>query len=213
MGALHGNLALYGLKRCGFVPAFESVYAGYTINGGLMGWPTPDLSDKSLRNFHRGNLASWRAYIAFQVSFGHLIGWQMVEDLIFILSNSKVSLAYLQQAARLFLEHPEFMFHGRLMRPPTFEVPLPVVTMTGNNPTPNYQPCIVPAVATSIFEAANGSQALVVVNHAPSAIIVVVAASHEYPRLNMSVAPLSAHLYLQHRTRLKNDDALCCAQC
>ena len=39
IGTLSGNMALYGWKRCGFVPGFQSIYGGYTTMSGIMGWP------------------------------------------------------------------------------------------------------------------------------------------------------------------------------
>lgn len=40
LGSLTANLAIYGWMTCGFVPAWQSVYGGYTLNVGLgTAWP------------------------------------------------------------------------------------------------------------------------------------------------------------------------------
>ena len=37
VGTLHANLALYGFRSCGHVPAFQSVYADHTVMVGALG--------------------------------------------------------------------------------------------------------------------------------------------------------------------------------
>ena len=37
IGVLHANLAIYGFRSCGAVPAFQAVYADHTIMVGALG--------------------------------------------------------------------------------------------------------------------------------------------------------------------------------
>ena len=85
IGDLHGNMALYGWERCGFVPAFQAVYQGWTVNAGLLEWPVPNKSDPTLKTWATNkpnqdqstNLPSWMAYSALQLVYGHIPGAMM----------------------------------------------------------------------------------------------------------------------------------------
>ena len=35
-------LAIYGFRQCDFVPAFQAVYGGWSVNVGAVGWPSSE---------------------------------------------------------------------------------------------------------------------------------------------------------------------------
>lgn len=158
IGQISGNMALYGWKRCGFVPAFQAVYGGYTTMSGIMGWPLPNHTDTSLTHFQRGDLPSWRAYLGYQLVYGSLLSWEEIEDIAFILKNSAKDLDFVRTLVHFRLAHGEYLVHGRVVRPPTvLGAPLPTMSMFGNYNLEVYRPCAEPLVVTNVFEAQNGS--------------------------------------------------------
>jgi len=134
-------ISIIGWKRCGFVPAFQAVYGGYTTMSGIMGWPLPNHTDPSLQvserfpgtpacknshgvytcydvsdregcvqSFQRGNLPSWRAYLAYQLVYGSLLSWEEIEDITFILRNSPMDVVWLRSLG-------QFRLTNRSVRP------------------------------------------------------------------------------------------------
>ena len=187
---------LYGWKRCGFVPGFQAVYGGYTTMSGIMGWPLPNHSDTSLTHFQRGDLPSWRAYLAYQTVYGSLLSWEEIEDIAFILRHSPKDLGYVRALARFRLAHSEYFVHGRVVRPPTVLAPLPTMSMFGNYNLEVYPPCEEPLVVTNVFEAQNGSRALFLVNHDASTTVHYEASAegpgHAAVHVHATIPPLSA---------------------
>ena len=178
IGDLHGNMALYGWERCGFVPAFQAVYQGWTVNAGILEWPVPNKLDPTLRTWATNkpgqdestNLPSWMAYSALQLIYGHIPGAMMTEDLLFVLENSAGALSLWKDMMRLRLEARDFLVFGQMLRPPVAKVQLQHVPMCGNKPLTYYPCCPVPEVVASVFKASNGSVALIVANIAHATV-------------------------------------------
>ena len=172
IGDLHGNMALYGWERCGFVPAFQAVYQGWTVNAGILEWPVPNKSDPTLRTWATNkpnqsestDLPSWMAYSALSLVYGHVPGAMMTEDLLFVLENSAGALAFWRDMMRVRIEARAFLVFGQMLRPPTATAPLTHVPMCGNKPLAFYPCCPVPEVVASVFKATNGSVALIIAN-------------------------------------------------
>ena len=174
IGDLHGNMALYGWERCGFVPAFQAVYQGWTVNAGILEWPVPNKSDPTLRTWATNkpnqsestDLPSWMAYSALSLVYGHVPGAMMTDDLLFVLENSAGALALWRDMMRVRIEARAFLVFGQMLRPPTATAPLTHVPMCGNKPLAFYPCCPVPEVVASVFKANNGSVALIIANTA-----------------------------------------------
>ena len=164
IGDLHGNMALYGWERCGFVPGFQSVYQGWTVNAGILEWPVPNKSDPTLKTWNSNKpgqdeateLGSWMAYSALQLVYAHIPGAMMTEDLLFVLENSAGALSLWRDMMRLRESARDFLVFGRMLRPPAATVPLKNVPMCGNKPQKDYPCCPVPEVVASVLMAKNG---------------------------------------------------------
>lgn len=199
IGDLHGNMALYGWEKCGFVsigchssnvgtfvryigvepvhatqvPAFQAVFSGYTVNLGILEWPVPNKSDTTLRTWSTNkpgqdestNLPSWMAYSALQLVYGHIPGAMMTEDLLFVLENSAGALSLWRDIVQIRAAAREYLVFGKLLRPPQPTVPLATVSMCGNKPLDTFPCCPVETVVANVYQAPNGSVALVVANH------------------------------------------------
>ena len=220
---LHGNMALYGWQRCGFVPAFQAVYQGWTVNAGILEWPVPNKSDTTLKTWstnkpgqnESSDLPSWMAYSALQLVYGHIPGAMMTEDLLFVLENSAEALALWRDMMGLRAEARDFLVFGQMLRPPVATVPLRSVPMCGNKPLESYPCCPVPEVVASVFKAKNGSVALIVANIATEAVDYTATADlGGGKRVNVSVSmpPTSARAVLLPgadvpvSTSVKSDD-------
>jgi hypothetical protein len=172
IGSLHANLALYGWFNCGFVPAFQSIYGGMTLNVGIgVAWPGFETIDFSDPNSVNGtDMVSWRSAIAHQLVYGSVLSWQLAPQFLFIMEHSPPHLRFVQDAIALRKSAVEYLVHGRVMRPPTvLGPPLPTVTWFTSTVVPHtynaYPPCPVPVVVANTFKAANGSFALILANH------------------------------------------------
>ena len=173
IGDLHGNMALYGFEKCGFVPAFQAVYSGYTVNAGILEWPVPNKSDTTLRTWATNkpgqnqstNLPSWMAYSALQLVYGHVPGAMMTEDLLFVLENSAGALSLWRDIVRIRVDANDYLVFGRLLRPPQLTSALPTVSVCGNKPLDHFPCCPVETMLGSVWQAPNGSVALIVANH------------------------------------------------
>jgi hypothetical protein len=149
IGDLHGNMALYGWEKCGFVPAFQAVFSGYTVNAGILEWPVPNKSDSTLRTWDTNkpdqnqstDLPSWMAYSALQLVYGQIPGAMMTEDLLFVLENSAGALALWRDIVKIRAEAKDFLVFGRLLRPPQPTGSLKTVSMCGNKAL-NHFPCV-----------------------------------------------------------------------
>ena len=202
IGDLHGNMALYGWQKCGFVPAFQAVYQGWTVNAGILEWPVPNKSDTTLRTWgsdksQRANLQSWMAYSALQLVYGHIPGAMMTEDLLFVLQHSTGALALWRDMMRVRAQARDFLVFGRMLRPPVASVALKTVMMCGNKPLKEFPCCPVPVVAASVFEAKNGSVALIVANIASEPVEYVASAdlgSGKHASIRVSLAATSARV-------------------
>ena len=80
------------------------------------------------------DLGSWMAYTAYQLIYGHILGGQMGEDLLFVLQNSAGAVALMRDAMKLRESERDFLVLGRMLRPPVATVQLPTVEMCGNKP-------------------------------------------------------------------------------
>ena len=149
------------------------MFSGYTVNAGILEWPVPDKSDNTLRTWSTNkpgqnqstNLPSWMAYSALQLVYGHIPGAMMTEDLLFVLENSAGALSLWRDIVQVRAEARDYLVFGKLLRPPQPTVPLQTVPMCGNKPLDTFPCCPVEAVVANVYQAPNGSIALVVANH------------------------------------------------
>ena len=172
IGSLHANLALYGWANCGFVPAFQSLYGGMTLNVGIgVAWPgflTVNFSNPD--SIEHTDMISWRAALAHQLVYGSVLSWQLAPQFLYIMQHSPEHLQFVKDAIALRKSAGEYLVHGRVMRPPTvLGPPLPTVTWYTSAVVPHtynaYPPCAVPVVVANSFKADNGSFALILANH------------------------------------------------
>lgn len=172
IGSLHANLALYGWANCGFVPAFQSIYGGMTLNVGIgVAWPgflTINFSNPESVN--HTDMVSWRAALAHQLVYGSVLSWQLAPQFLYIMQHSPRHLRFVQDAIALRESAAEYLVHGRVMRPPTIlGPPLPTITWYTSAVVPHtynaYPPCTVPVVVANSYRAQNGSFALILANH------------------------------------------------
>ena len=63
-------------------------------------------------------MESWRTGLALQAVYGSVLGWQLAPQLRYILENSPPHLRYMQSVIALRMDAPDFLVHGRVMRPP-----------------------------------------------------------------------------------------------
>lgn len=212
IGDLHGNMALYGWQRCGFVPAFQAVYSGWTVNAGIMEWPVPNKTDPSLRTWNtnkvgqdeRTNFPSWMAYSAHQLVYGHIPGAMMTEDLLFVLENSAGALQFWRDMMQLRLHAQDYLVFGQMLRPPTATTEITSVPMCGNKPLEAYPCCPVPVVVAGVYKAPNGSVAAIVANIAEETVeysAVADLGGGKLADIRVSMPPTSARAI-----RLKTDD-------
>ena len=161
------NLALYGfLRTCNFVPAFQAVFSGYTVNVGTMGWPS-DFAGPLLEPA----LRSVRGILALQLTYGHVLGWFDVGphgDTAKYLQRSAPDLAFFRAlvAFRARDRIRDYLVLGRMLRPvapapaPAPAVPTRSVCVSGFE----GRCCDVSAVLASAWEAPDGSVAVAIVN-------------------------------------------------
>ena len=105
LGSLHAYLAIYGFRQCNFVPAFQAVYGGGSVNVGSVDWPS--------------SAAGIRILLAHQWTYGHVMGW--TKPSVFLQNN--LTLAYARLLAQLKVQHSQYLVFGRLMRPPLLSSP------------------------------------------------------------------------------------------
>ena len=172
IGSLQANLALYGWANCGFVPAFQSIYGGMTLNVGIgVAWPGfLKINFTGPNSVNHTDMISWRSALAHQLIYGSVLSWQLAPQFLYIVQHSVQHLRFVKDAIALRKSAADFLVHGRVMRPPTvLGPPLPTVTWFTSAVVPHtynaYPPCAVPVVAANTFKADNGSFALILANH------------------------------------------------
>lgn len=166
----------------------------------------PNKSDPTLKTgwVQGSNLASWMAYSALQLVYGHIPGAMMTEDLLFVLENSAGALALWRDMMRVRADARDFLVFGQMLRPPAATVPLKSVEMCGNKPIETYPCCPVPEVAATVFKAKNGSVALIVANIANATVdysAIVDLGGGKHTNVSVSMPPTSARAVL-----LNSDD-------
>lgn len=157
LGSLHAYLALYGWRSCGFVPAFQSVYGGWSVNVGMMGWSFADP-------------VSVRAYLALQFAWGHVLGWFDAEAALSFFQSSMGDLVFARQLLELKQANAAYLTFGRMLRPPTIVSPPSTVTVH----TEGFPNCTIPTVTVACWQSSNGRNVIVLVNHANTSANVTV---------------------------------------
>jgi hypothetical protein len=151
------NLALYGWLACGNVPAFQAVYSGYTINVGLLGFPSSLNGTADKHNF--AFLLGW------QLIYGHIPGgaFNVAGYLLSLRDTRNLDvLNFLRAVARAREELADTLVHGKMLRPLRM-LGQPLNT-TVVSTVPDGYACGVPVVLSSSWEAANGSVVVLAVN-------------------------------------------------
>ena len=158
IGSVHGNLALYGWRRCGYVPAFQAVYSGYTVNIGKQNWPSLSV----------GNGTMFRATLARQAVFGHVLGWFALTEVLPLLRQPEHqhNLKFIQALGTLRANSSRFLVHGRMIRPPIFGTSIPSMPVCH----PMEGCCNVSQVLASAWLATNGDLGLLVINWGDTAL-------------------------------------------
>jgi hypothetical protein len=165
MADLNAYLAIYGYSNCGAVPAFQAVYGGYAVMVGLDG---PSAVD---------DIVSFRAKFALAFTVGNVLGWGGGDPPLEFLENSAADVAYIQTLVRLRLAHPEYLVHGRLMRPPVLLSYVPSILICNASCKPaaydkahlecgrcGHEPCATPAVVSQAWMAKDGKMAVFLAN-------------------------------------------------
>lgn len=166
MADLNTFLGIYGYSYCGAVTAFQAVYGGWSVNVGL---ETPLATT---------DVVSFRAKYALAFTVGNVMGWGGNDiNTVELLENSTVDCDYMRTLVRLRLAHPEYMVHGRLMRPPVILSAVPSILVCNASCKPaSYDPaelscgacgktpCATPAVVAQSWMAKNGSMVVALAN-------------------------------------------------
>ena len=161
LGSLHGYMAVYGLRACGFVPAFQTVYSGWSVAIGTFGWPQTD--DQSVRGI-----------LAHQFIFGQQMGWTAAERILSFANSSSRNREFLRTVVQLKLRYGDFLTLGRMLRPPVFVTasgdPLPMVKLCTTDFAAPETCCNCSAILGSLWLSTNGQLALALTNTADVAI-------------------------------------------
>jgi hypothetical protein len=159
MGSLHGYMAVYGMRACGFVPAFQAVYSGWSVAIGTFGWPSPERDGQSVRGI-----------LAHQFIFGQQLGWTAAETMLAFANSSSINRSFLRSLAQLKVKHVKFLTLGRMLRPPVLLTaggePLPLVRMCTTDFAAPETCCNCTAVLGSLWSATDGQLALALTNTA-----------------------------------------------
>ena len=191
IGVLHANLALYGFRSCGHVPAFQSVYADHTVMVGALGMDI--LAGRFAGKFagtgtwSPGSPAAqdrdaYRALLAEQLSYGSQLGWLDAAQALqfFRRADSADELAYTRKLVRLKVQWQAFLTTGRLLRPPRVvaasagaDAPhMPRLNLTGS--AIQQGSCMVDMVVSSAWANGAGEAIWLGVNHGKTAVQVTV---------------------------------------
>jgi hypothetical protein len=98
MGSLDGYMAVYGLRACGFVPAFQVVYSGWHVGIGTFGWPKDD---------HQ----TVRGILAHQFVYGQSMGWAAAGTLLEFVNSSVANGDFLRSLTQLKIQHGIYRHH------------------------------------------------------------------------------------------------------
>eukprot|EP01048_Picozoa_sp_COSAG05_P007358 COSAG05_NODE_517_length_9060_cov_7.019306_5_plen_200_part_00 len=135
----------YGWFNCGFVPAWQSIYGGMTLNIGLgIAWPGfKTINFSNPNSVNNTDMVSWRSAIAHQLVYGSVLSWQLAPQFLYIMQHSPQHLQFVQDAIALRKSAKEYLIHGRVMRPPVLlSAPLPTVTWFTSAVVPHtYNAC------------------------------------------------------------------------
>ena len=103
IGSLHANLALYGWFNCGFVPAFQSIYGGMTLNVGIgIAWPGFfSINFSNPNSVNLTDMVSWRSALAHQLVYGSVLSWQLAPQFLYIMQHSPQHLRFVQDSIAL----------------------------------------------------------------------------------------------------------------
>ena len=157
LGSLHGYMSVYGLRACGFVPAFQAVYSGWTVAIGTFGWPQDDYQ-------------SVRGILAHQFIFGQQMGWTAAETMLGFANSSASNRNFLRVLVQLKMRHGKFLSLGRMLRPPVLVTAsgdrLPTVKMCTTDFAAPPACCNCTAVLGSLWRATDGQMALALTNTA-----------------------------------------------
>lgn len=161
LGSLSGYMGVYGLRACGFVPAFQAVYSGWSVVIGTFGWPPNDYQ-------------SIRGILAHQFHFGQQMGWTAAETILEFANSSSSNLNFLRMLVKLKVRYGQYLSLGRMLRPPGIVTasgnPLPQVHMCTTNFADPQACCNCTAVLGSLWRAATGQMILALTNTADESI-------------------------------------------
>ena len=148
---------------CTGVPAYPSVYGGWSYHLGDIRWPGNT----------RGNVGQdFRAIVAQQLVDGRAIGWFSADGWAEWLDKPQnaATLSLLVKAAHTRVAFKDFLVHGRLWRPPTVTIDSTLQSCVADHSHRrgefNVSCCAIESIITSAWIAADGgSLAVLLVNH------------------------------------------------
>jgi hypothetical protein len=115
VGSAAGSMALYGYMQCGWVPAFQAVYSGYTVLVNSVGWNVSSDGQDA-------DIAAARTLLAHQWTDGLVLGGDGLgySSAAHYFSNSShlADARYLATLATQRVAHIKYFVYGRLMRQP-----------------------------------------------------------------------------------------------
>ena len=157
LDAVNVNLATYGWLACGYVPAFQSVYSGFTVNVGMLGFPSSLNGTADSHNF---------VYLlGSQLIYEHIPGGFSPFEYLPSLKEARNLdvLNFLRAVARTREELADTLVYDKMLRPLRM-LGKPLNTTVVSTVPDGYACGGISVVMSSSWEAANGSVVVLAVN-------------------------------------------------
>jgi hypothetical protein len=196
-----------GHGNCGEVPAYASIYGGYTINMGDNRFPW---DSRAVRE-HEDWIPQQRGMVAQQFVFGHAMGWMALMELDQWFTNASFApdIAFFGTLARLRMASTKYLVHGSAYRPvqisphgATTTIPAIQICDWGDAFSAGTPKCCNHnVVMASAWATTTGEIAIAVVNHGTETITVELA-------LQLPVEHASARLVARPMVVGDDDEAV-----
>lgn len=176
MSDLHAYLSIYGwigALACKTVLSWQAVYGGWSVNVGDMRYPSrPQVRNESTGKlyFNETEAAAWRAITAQNMLAGNVMGWFGAgsNEWNQWLGLAEGDIAFIRLMASTKVSAAKYLTHGRLWRPPRWNVLPPVMKLHDYSYVTHNdsQFCLTSMLLGELWRADDGTFALVVANHA-----------------------------------------------